>query len=159
MSELFLEDINVGDEVRPDGKGPMTPAHIMRWSSAIENWHRIHYDRPFATGHDGLPELLINGSWKQHFLIQLLTDWAGDTGWVWKVKFQYRRMNISGETLTAWARVEKKEHKGAFGLVYLAVGIRNQESEEGTPGNAVLIFPKRNGPRIPYPFDPTMLGS
>jgi hydroxyacyl-ACP dehydratase HTD2-like protein with hotdog domain len=25
---------------------------IVRWSAAVENWHRIHYDLPFATGHE-----------------------------------------------------------------------------------------------------------
>jgi acyl dehydratase len=159
MNGLFFEDIRPGDRLAPNCKGPITPVHIMRWSAAIENWHRIHYDRPFATGHDGLPELLVNGSWKQHFLIQTLTDWAGETGWVWKVKFQYRRMNVAGDTLSAWARVERTEDASAFGLVHLAVGIIDQAGEDGTPGNAVLVFQKRGGPRIPYPFDPGVLAS
>ena len=62
--------------------GPFTTAHLMRWSAAMENWHKIHYDLPFATEHDKLPGLLINGSLKQQFLAQSLKDWAGPTVWV-----------------------------------------------------------------------------
>ena len=40
--QVYFEDVNVGDEIPPLVKGPMSPAHLMRWSSAIENWHRIH---------------------------------------------------------------------------------------------------------------------
>jgi hydroxyacyl-ACP dehydratase HTD2-like protein with hotdog domain len=58
---LAFEDVEVGQEAGPMRKGPFTTAHLMRWSAAMENWHKIHYDLPFATGHDKLPGLLING--------------------------------------------------------------------------------------------------
>jgi hydroxyacyl-ACP dehydratase HTD2-like protein with hotdog domain len=68
-----FESVSVGDELTELTRGPMSEAHLMRWSAAIENWHRIHYDEPFATKHDGLPCLLVNGTWKQNFLIQMVT--------------------------------------------------------------------------------------
>ena len=46
----------------------------MRWSAAMENWHKIHYDLPFATGHDRLPGLLINGSLQQEQEIYQKTE-------------------------------------------------------------------------------------
>jgi hypothetical protein len=49
---IDFEDVSVGDMVGPLGKGPFTTPHLMRWSAAMENWHKIHYDHPFATGHD-----------------------------------------------------------------------------------------------------------
>ena len=58
-------------------KGPFTTAHLMRWSAAMENWHKIHYDLPFATGHDKLPGLLINGSLKQQFIAQIAEGLGG----------------------------------------------------------------------------------
>ena len=29
--QLYFEDVNVGDEVAPLSKGPMSPMHLMRW--------------------------------------------------------------------------------------------------------------------------------
>ena len=63
--QLHWEDV-VEDQQLPDYCiGPITTTHIFRWSAAIENWHRIHYDKDFAVGHDKLPDVLMQGSWKQ----------------------------------------------------------------------------------------------
>ena len=151
---LAFEDVEVGQEAGPSYKGPLTTAHLMRWSAAMENWHKIHYDLPFATGHDKLPGLLINGSLKQQLIAQLLKDWAGPTGWVWKIRFQFRAMNLAGEKLAMWARITGKDAKPEYGLVELELGIRNQAGLESTPGSATVALPFRDGPALPYPFVP-----
>jgi acyl dehydratase len=140
--------------VPPIVKGPMSTAHIMRWSAAMENWHRIHYDKTYATQHDALPDVLVNGSWKQHVLIQLLTDWIGETGWLLRMKFQYRGMNVPGDTLTAWGRVTGKVERNGLGLVDVEIGLRNQDGVESSPGTATVVLPLRGGRPVPYPFDP-----
>ena len=150
----FFEDVSVGMEVASLVKGPLTTVHLMRWSAAMENWHRIHYDHAFATGHDGLPNLLVNGSFKQQFVMQLLKDWAGPDGWAWKVAIQFRAMNEVGETLRIWARVKDKREAPGFGLVDLELGILNEHDLESTPASAVVALPYRNGPPVPYPFVP-----
>jgi acyl dehydratase len=155
---LSIEDIAVGDALPPLVKGPITTAHLVRWASAMENWHRIHFDWRYATGHDGLPDVVVNGSWKQHVLMQLVTDWAGAAGWLWRIGFQFRAMNVPGETLTAWGRVTAVESRGAYGLATLAIGLVNDRGEESTPGTAVTVWPTRAGPAVPYPFDPRVLG-
>jgi len=158
MRDICFEDVSVGQAIPSIVKGPMTPAHIMRWSSATENWHRIHYDWKFATEHDKLPDVVVNGSWKQHVLIQLLTDWVGESGWLWKIKFQFRGMNVPGDLLTAWGRVTGAEIRGAYGVVRLDIGLKNDKDAEGTPGTATVVLPRRGGSAVPYPFDSACLG-
>ena len=118
--------------------------------------HKIHYDLPFATGHDKLPSLLVNGSLKQQFIVQLLKDWAGPTGWVWKVRFQFRAMNVVGERLSVWGKVVGTRRvdtpQGAYGLVEIELGIRNEAGIESTPGAATVALPLRGGSPLPYPF-------
>jgi acyl dehydratase len=157
MKAIYFEDIAAGQELPPLVKGPMTTAHIMRWSAAMENWHRIHYDWRYATQHDKNPDVLVNGSWKQHVILQLLTDWVGESGWPWKVSFQFRAMNLPGELLTAWGRITGKEECGDYGLVHLEIGLCNQEGKQSTPGKATVVLQRRGGPRVPYPFDPAVL--
>ena len=158
MSALYFEDVEQGAEIPRVVKGPMSTAHIMRWSASMENWHRIHYDWRYATGHDKLPDVMVNGSWKQHTLIQLLTDWVGERGWLWKIGFQFRGMNVPGDLLTAWGQVTATELRGDYGVVRLTIGLRNDKGAEGTPGNATVVLPRRGGPAVPYPFDPACLG-
>ncbi|CAN7387003.1 acyl dehydratase [Paraburkholderia sp. SIMBA_054] len=157
MAALCFEDVETGTEIPPVVKGPMTTAHIMRWSASMENWHRIHYDWRFATGHDKLPDVMVNGSWKQHIMLQLLTDWVGESGWAWKLQFQFRGMNVPGDVITAWGRVTGRERRGRYGLVHLEIGLRNQQGRESTPGTATVVLPLRHGAPVPYPFDPAVL--
>lgn len=152
--QRYFEDVHVGDDLPTVVKGPMSPAHIMRWSAAMENWHRIHYDYPFTTEHDHNPGLLVNGSWKQHVIAQLLDEWAGLDGWVWKMSFQYREMNIQWETLTAWGRVTRTYVRDGNGFVECEIGIRNDAGLESTPGTATVVLPMRGGKPVPYPWVP-----
>ena len=146
------EQVTVGETLELLEKGPLTSAHLMRWSAAMENWHKIHYDRQFAVEHDKLPGILVNGTLKQQFIMQLLREWAGHDGWVWKVSFQFRAMNVEGETLSVWARVTGKRKTDRYGLVDLELGILNNDKKESTPGAAVIALPYENGEAVPYPF-------
>lgn len=148
-----FESTPVGTRVEA-AYGPLGTAHLMRWSAAMENWHKIHYDRPFTVDHEQLPGLLINGSFKQQFIVSMLRHWGGPTGWLWKVAFQFRAMNIVDETLTVWAEVTDARRHAAFGSVDLTLGIRNEKGVESTPGTATVALPFEDGSAVPYPFVP-----
>ncbi len=148
----LFEDLTVDDRIPELVRGPMLEPHLMRWSASIENWHRIHYDKPFTTEHDHLPGLLINGSWKQHFLVQMLRNWAEPGGWLRSVSFQFRKMDVVGSTLYAWGKITALREEGGYGLVDFEIGIRNQDGQESTPGTATVVLPLRGGPAVPYPF-------
>lgn len=150
--QVYFDDVEVDQEIPEVQKGPMTVAHIMRWSSSMENWHRIHYDKTYAVEHDKLKDVVVNGSWKQHVLMQLLKDWVGLGGWAWKVGFQYRDMDFPGDLITAWGKVTKTYEKGGLGYVELEIGLRNSRGIESTKGTAVVVLPKRGGVKVPYPF-------
>ena len=152
---MHYESVNVGDMLGPLAKGSLTSAHLMRWSAAMENWHKIHYDKPFAMEHDKLSGILVNGTLKQQFVMQLLREWAGDNGWVWKVSFQFRAMNFENETLSMWGRVAAKRESESYGLVEVELGILNEQEKESTPGTAVIALPYRDGGPVPYPFVPS----
>ena len=149
---MCISDVTVGQELPRLVRGPLSPMHLMRFSAAIENWHRIHYDRDFATGHDQLPDLVVSGSWKQHFVAQLVRQWAGPDGWMTELGLQYRRVNVVGETLTAWGRVTDVEPGETYGLVKLDVGILNQDGDESSPGRAVVALPSVPGQALPRPL-------
>lgn len=150
----WFEDVPVGWALPLLEKGPLTAMHLMRWSAATENWHRIHYDRRFAQEQDKLPDLLVNGSLKQQFITQIVKDWAGRDGWVWKVGFQFRAMNTVGDTLHVWGKVKSTERLQDYGLVVVELGIVNQDGKENTPGQATVALPFRGGQPVPYPFVP-----
>ena len=143
MSVRYFENVEVGEDLPPLRKGPLTTMHLMRWSAATENWQ-----------HDRLPGLLVNGSLKQKCILQALKDWVGLEGWVWKVSYQFRAMDLVNSELTVWGRVTTLERQSDFGLAKLQLGIRNSDGRESTPGSATVALPYRGGPAIAYPFVP-----
>ena len=155
--QIYFEDVALGHEPARLSKGPLREMHLFRWSAAMENWHRIHYDRRFAQEHDKLPDLLVNGSLKQQFMTQFVRDFAGPQGWAWKIGFQFRAMNTVGETLHVWGKVTSVKRLADYGLVELELGIVNDEGKETTPGTATVARPYRGGKPVPYPFVPPAL--
>ena len=67
---------SVGDEVpmmacRPD------EIDLFRFSAASWLLHRVHYDAPFTTGHDGHPGLLVHGPLQGAWMMQAVQAWLG----------------------------------------------------------------------------------
>lgn len=154
MAAIDFRTLEPGQRIATLDKGIVTTAHVMRWSAAVENWHRIHYDQAFATGHDKLPGVLINGSWKQHILVQLVKDALGPTGWLWRLKFRYKRMDVAGDALHAIAEVVEKRAIGDLGFVTLRIALLTRNDEVSTAGHAIGVLPAQPGARVPYPFAP-----
>ncbi len=50
---------------------------LFRYSAITDNPHRIHYDQPYATGVEGYPALVINGSIPGMFLLELFRATVG----------------------------------------------------------------------------------
>ncbi len=152
-TQTYFEDVDVGEELPKYIYAP-TPTHLFRWSAAIENFHRIHYDLDFGLNHDRNPSLLVHGSWKQSVVPQYLKDWTLPNGWPWKAQFEHRAMLVPGDVLIMWGRITGKQEKGGMGLVDLEIGMKTQDGIESMPGTATVALPLRDGPPIPYPFVP-----
>src|SRR3954463_6400259 len=152
MATRCLDDIAIGSCLATPDKGATPPAPIMRWSAAVENFHRIHYDYRFATGHDKLPDVLINGSWKQHVLVQLVKDGLGPDGWLWKIRFRYKKMDVAGDAIRASAEVIGKDVIDGMGFVPLRVVLPDQNGQISTAGHAIGVMPVKGGAPVPYPF-------
>ena len=151
--QTYFEDVTEGMELPKYIYRP-TPTHLFRWSAAIENFHRIHYDLDFGTNHDKNPSLLVHGSWKQSVVPQYLKDWTLPGGWPWKARFEHRAMLVPGEVLILWGKVVGKDEKSGMGLVDLEIGMMTHDGIESMPGTATVVLPLRGGPDIPYPFVP-----
>ena len=153
IDEIYYEDIEEGTEL-PKYIYKPTPTHLFRWSAAIENFHRIHYDLDFGLNHDKNPSILVHGSWKQSVVPQFLKDWTSPGGWPWKARFEHRAMLVPGDILIMWGRVIEKSVKSQMGLIELEIGMKTHDGVESMPGTATVVLPLRDGPPIPYPFIP-----
>jgi 3-methylfumaryl-CoA hydratase len=51
---------------------PADPVLLFRFSALTFNGHRIHYDRPYATGTEGYPGLVVHGPLQAMLLLELV---------------------------------------------------------------------------------------
>ena len=151
--QTYYDDIEEGMELPKYIYRP-TPTHLFRWSAAIENFHRIHYDLDFGLNHDKNPSILVHGSWKQSVVPQYLKDFTLPKGWPWKAAFEHRAMLVPGDTLIVWATVTNKYEKSGMGFIEMDLGMKTQDGVESMPGSATVVLPLKDGANIPYPFVP-----
>lgn len=68
-----------GDEL-PELSTTVSRAQLFFFSAATYNGHRIHYDRDWATGVEGHPDVLVHGPLQNALMMKVLTDWVGTHG-------------------------------------------------------------------------------
>jgi len=147
------EDLPI-EAILPETSLLITVPVLQRWCSVTETLRRDHFDSKYSIEQDGLDEALISGSWSQAHIHQLLFNWVGPDGWVWKVSQKNAAHVFVGETLTFSAQVTDKYAKEGRGSVEVDHGLRKQDGSIPVPGQATLVLPLRGGRPVPYPFVP-----
>jgi hypothetical protein len=122
-------------------------------SNVWETVERVHWD-PFMSAEIGMPAPYDYGAQRAGWGTHLLTNWAGDDGWLAGYDFRLRGMNFLGDTL--WFRGEvARKHRGRSGNGYVECSLRavNQRGEDVMPATAVVALPTRDGGPPAFPVD------
>ena len=96
--QTYFEDVEVGSSIPPLEKDPTTQ-QLVKYAGASGDFYQIHYDKDFALKNN-LPGVILHGALKNAFLGQLMTDFAGELGWLKKLSVQYRGMDQPGSKVT-----------------------------------------------------------
>jgi len=184
----YWEDTNVGEELTPVIKGPFgltdmiaycvgaTPVQLAAHGAQLRNYrlhpawafrdpetfalepiYAVHYNKHAAQG-AGLPFPYSAGVQNQSWLINLLTNWMGDEGWLKRNYAEYRKFVYFSDVVRFTGKVTKKyvDEKEECCVDVLSHGI-NQRGEDVIPGFSTVILPSRekgNWPvrrRLPAP--------
>jgi acyl dehydratase len=169
----YWEDVQVGDELTPVVKGPLTLRDLVTWvmgaGSPYMRAHRfaLEYERRHPslamidsrTGQVDVPELVhmeetraqeigIPGAYdygcqRSSWLGHLLTNWMGDDGFLKKFYMELRRFNVVGDTTWCKGKVTRKYLDNGEPLVDVEVWAENQLGEITAPGRAVVRLPSK----------------
>lgn len=139
--QIYYEDVEVGSELPSLEKNPTT-RQLVQYAGASGDFYQIHYDKDFALANQ-LPGVILHGALKNAFLGQLMTDFAGEAGWLRKLAVQYRGMDQPGSKITARGKVVKKYTEGDAHIVECEIWLENAKGEKTTPGSATVILPSR----------------
>jgi acyl dehydratase len=139
--QIYFEDVEPGFEIGPLEKEPTTQ-QLVKYAGASGDFYQIHYDKDFAIANK-LPGVILHGALKNAFLAQLMTDFAGEHGWLSKLSVQYRGMDVPGVKLICRGRVVRKRVENGRHLVDCEIWLENAKGEKTTPGSATVILPSR----------------
>jgi len=140
-AQFYYEDVETGSELPSLEKNPTT-RQLVQYAGASGDFYQIHYDKDFAQA-NGLPGVILHGALKNAFLGQLMSDFAGELGWLRKLTVQYRGMDQPGAKITARGKVTKKYVDGQDHVVECEIWLENAKGEKTTPGTASVILPSR----------------
>lgn len=149
--QIYWDDVSEGMQIPPFKRGPLEMPQIIKFSSAVENYEKLHQDYKWCI-EQGYADVVMNGPIKNALLAVMLTNWMGEEGFLKRLGCQHRAMDFPGHTLVASGKVAKKYINDGLGYVDLDVKVENQKGEISCPGTATVILPIRGGKPVPIVF-------
>lgn len=170
----YWEDINVGDEMGPIAKGPLSMRDIMAW--IIGNGSHFMFAHKLAlkymkrhpavamvdrtsgqvdvpelvhmedsrAGEIGVPGAYDYGSQRMSWLGHLLSNWQGDDGFTKKLYGSLRMFNVIGDTQWVSGKITKKYVEGGEHMIDCEISCVNQRGENTAPGRGTVALPSRS---------------
>ena len=181
----FWEEVSVGDPIQPIVRGPLTVGDMIAWMMGVGSPHirsgqywlayrkqspkiavkdpetgilqpveRVHWDS-FMAAEIGMPAPYDYGSQRGAWATHLMTNWAGDDGWVAEVFAKYRGMNFLGDTVWIKGEVTDKWRGTKSGIGYVTCEFHgiNQRGDDIMPGHAIVALPSKSSPLPDFPID------
>lgn len=150
--QIFWEDVNEGDEL-PSLSKVATTQSLVKWAGASGDFVPLHYEDEFAEA-SGVGKPIVHGALKRQWLVHLMTDFAGEDGFLRKFSCQYRRMDHprmmkslvepkDGETWQIRGKVTGKHVDGDEHLVECDIWVEDGQGEKTTPGTATVLLPTK----------------
>jgi acyl dehydratase len=168
----FIEDVTVGETLGPMLKGPLTVSNIVSfmgaWGNPIGGANRlaykqfqrhpttkminhvngvideigaVHWDSDLARA-GGMPAAYDVGPQRFAWLTHLLTDWAGDDGFLQSLDVRFRKPNVVGDVTWIDGKVVNIDREKS--LVTIQVQGTNQLQEVNVTGLALVHLKRRS---------------
>jgi acyl dehydratase len=151
-SKLVWDSVEVGSEIPPIHKVATTQM-LVKWAGASGDFNPLHYDAAFvrSLGPAGPGTPVVHGALKRQWLIQMMTDWVGESGWLRKFSCRYRAMDYprametvaepqAGETWMCKGKVTKKYTQEGQRWLDCEIWVENGKGETTTSGKATVVL-------------------
>jgi acyl dehydratase len=159
----FFEDVNVGDELQPVVRGPLSATEMTAWHAGghahnlSDRLNRIMWKKiPWAEtkmeyGVKVVKRSFAVGQQLEAWRFILLTNWMGDDGFLWKFDAQIRRFVMEGDTTWVKGKVTKKYIDDGKCCVDIEIQNLMQTGANSVTGGATVILPSREHGPVVYP--------
>ena len=136
MTALTAADVTA-EQLLPRLQVSVTPRTVIMGASASRDWQPQHHDHAWAVAKVGPKGIFLNTPNQAGWIERYLTEWAGPTARLGKLRFRMRRPVCPGDELIFRGRVV---HAGDDGWVEVEV-LLTVEDEVVTKCTARLALP------------------
>ncbi len=118
-----------------------SPDEVDLFSFSAAAWllHRIHYDLPFTTDHDGHPGLLIHGPLQGTYMIQSVQWWLGTGAKLASISYRHSSPAYVGDTLSCGGTITAVDRDA--GTFETELWVKNSADTVTTSGVATFTIP------------------
>jgi acyl dehydratase len=170
----YWEDVDVGEEVTPIVRGPVSVMDHVAWIGAAIGERFFVSDRinrflvetcgwgtwdpdlnVFRNFHDDMFSENYTGSFgsqRAAWMAMAITNWMGDDGFLWKLGSQHRMAGGRGSVYWCKPKVARKYVERGRRCVDLECHLEDQTGAVATRGHATVILPSRMHGAVVYPF-------
>ncbi|MGI9642608.1 MAG: FAS1-like dehydratase domain-containing protein [Acidimicrobiia bacterium] len=134
------EDVQVGDELDPLLKGPLSIMDVVAWCAGTQG---VPDDasgaHQFSEG--GLHAQTATGPQQVAWLAQLLTDWMGDDAFLHRLQVDLVANPALGTTTALSGRVTGRSNEAGPASVAVGVVAESQDGEVTATGRGIILLP------------------
>jgi acyl dehydratase len=105
-ANLMLRDVKEGMDL-PVLEKDVKPVTVVLGAMASRDWRPQHHDYKFATGNNGLDDIIMNTPNLAAWFERYLTDWTGPKGRLGRIKFRMKDSVYPGDTMHFAGKVTK----------------------------------------------------
>ena len=121
-ANLTVKDVKEGMDL-PVLEKAVKPVTVVLGAVASRDWRPQHHDYKFATGNNGLDDIIMNTPNLAAWFERYLTDWTGPKGRLGRIKFRMKDSVYPGDTMHFEGKVTKVT-PAAKGTAWVDVSIK-----------------------------------
>jgi acyl dehydratase len=122
--------------------------------NAWDTVQRVHWDKDLAQK-VGVRMMYDIGPVRQFHLSNFLTNYAGDDGWIYRIRYEFRRFNYMGDVTWLTGEITEARIDENLGpLIEVSVAGTNQRGTENIRADATILLPSRQHGPVALPEAP-----
>jgi len=121
---------------------------------AWDSVQRVHWDKDLARS-IGVPSIYDIGPMRYVMLCHYLTNFAGDDGFIHRIRYELRNFNYVGDTTWFSGTITEVRDDPELGpLIEVEISAVNQRGQENIKGSATILLPSRARGTVRLPMAP-----
>lgn len=139
--KLYYDDVQVGDQIPPLTKSPVTHLQLVRYAGASGDFNPLHTD-PKVGEQIGTGGIIAHGMLIMGFLGQLLSDYVGPTA-LRKFGVRFKGMTHLDDVITCTGVITEKNEVDGEARIAGKVQAVDQNGDVKAAGTFTATLPRR----------------